>query len=70
MLASIILCPSIQGKGKLKNASVRAKQARGLFAKAVIENFIEPPKGLKEMVLEGYGYSDVHSRPLEWFFIR
>ena len=59
-----------QNGTKLKNIPVRAKQARGLFARAVITNRIQDPVNLKSLTLDGYLYSDKHSVPLEWFFIR
>ena len=55
---------------RLKNNSVRAKQARGLFARAVIEDKIQNPDTLKDLCLDGYAYSGQSSSPAEWFFIR
>jgi len=56
--------------GSLKNNSVRSKQARGLFARTVIEHKIQNPEDLKALCPEGYAYSEGHSSPAEWFFIR
>lgn len=56
-------------KGRLKNIAVRAKQNRGIFTKAVIENLIQSPDSLKEMTIGGYAYSPDLSSPNEWFFI-
>jgi cytoplasmic iron level regulating protein YaaA (DUF328/UPF0246 family) len=55
---------------KLKNNSVRAKQARGLFAREVILNRIQDPEDLKSLSPEGYVFSQDHSGPADWFFIR
>lgn len=55
---------------KLKNIPVRAKQARGIFARAVILNRIQTPSNLKTLSPDGYVYSERHSNALEWFFIR
>jgi len=56
--------------GKLKNNSVRAKQARGLFARTTIENRIQNPEDIKPLTPEGYAYSHNLSSPHEWVFIR
>ena len=55
---------------KLKNLSVRAKQARGVFARAVITGRIQDPGALKTLSPGGYVYSENHSSASEWVFIR
>lgn len=55
---------------RLRNNSVRAKQARGLFARTVIEHRIQNPEELKALPPEGYAYSGEHCSPAEWVFIR
>ncbi len=57
-------------EGTLKNIPVRAKQARGLFARYIIQNAISDPEHLKQVSIEDYAYSKALSSPMEWFFIR
>ena len=57
-------------KGKLKNLSVRAKQARGLFAGKIIQKKLTNAKAIKKLTLAGYGYATDLSTKTEWFFIR
>lgn len=59
-----------QAGGKLKNNSVRAKQARGLFAREIIRRRIEAPQEINPLSPEGYAFSKTHSRSGDWFFIR
>lgn len=54
---------------KLKNNSVRAKQARGVFARTVIDKRLQDPEPLKSLSPEGYAYSREHSSSMEWIFI-
>jgi len=56
--------------GKLKNLSVRAKQARGLFASEIIQKKITNVNAIKKIALADYGYAKVLSSTAEWFFIR
>jgi len=56
--------------GKLKNITVRAKQARGLFAFHIIQSAMKNPADLKTISLDGYTYSKTLSSRLEWFFTR
>ncbi len=56
--------------GKLKNLSVRAKQARGAFAAHIIKNSITRPDELQQICVDGYRYEEDHSSHQEWFFIR
>jgi len=56
--------------GKLKNITVRAKQARGLFASHIIQSAMKNPADLKTISLDGYTYSKTLSSRLEWFFTR
>ena len=55
---------------KLKNISVRAKQARGFFARKIIQDKIYQPDDIKHLCVEGYTYSQTGSTSAEWFFIR
>jgi len=55
---------------KLKNNAVRAKQARGIFARAVIQHRIQDPETLKTLCPAGYTYSAPHSSLSELFFIQ
>ena len=55
---------------KLKNLSVRAKQARGAFAGHIIRRGITDPLALKEEAIDGYGFDPELSTEREWFFIR
>jgi len=57
-------------KGVLKNLSVRAKQARGLFASQIIQKKITNPNAVKKISLADYGYEKDLSSKTEWFFIR
>ncbi len=57
-------------KEKLKNLSVRAKQARGLFAGEIIQKKITNANAIKEITLAGYEYKKNLSTETEWFFIR
>jgi len=57
-------------KGKLKNLSVRAKQARGLFASEIIQKKLVDANAIKDITLSGYGYEEDLSTKTEWFFIR
>jgi len=59
-----------QADGKLKNITVRAKQARGSFARHIIRRALTDPKDLKQAVVDGYAYSQNLSSDREWFFIR
>ena len=53
----------------LKINSVRAKQARGLFARAVIQGRIQAPDDLKDVSIQGYEYSTPLSDSREWVFL-
>ncbi len=79
--SSILNCDSIKNRmirfqfrekvnGSLKNLSVRAKQARGLFARKIVMDQLLTPDDLKQVCLDGYTFSKEFSSPLEWFFIR
>ncbi len=57
-------------KGKLKNLSVRAKQARGLFAGMIIQKNLAQANAVKKITLAGYEYAKDLSTRTEWFFIR
>lgn len=57
-------------QGKLKNVPVRAKQARGLFARHIIQNAWTDPDNLKQVSIDGYTYAPDLSSPREWFFTR
>lgn len=59
-----------KSKNKLKNISVRAKQARGFFARKIIQDKISQPGDIKHLCVEGYTYSQTDSTSAEWFFIR
>ena len=56
--------------GRLKNLSVRAKQARGAFAAYIIQNRISRPEALKQACIDGYEFEAELSSDQEWFFIR
>ena len=55
---------------RLKNISVRAKQARGAFARYIIQQGLDSPAPLKSVIVDGYAYHADLSCPGEWFFIR
>lgn len=57
-------------KDKLKNQSVRAKQARGLFAAQIIQQQITDAAAIKKIILADYAYSEDLSSNTEWFFVR
>lgn len=57
-------------KDKLKNQSVRAKQARGLFAAQIIQHQITDAAAIKKIILADYAYSEDLSSDTEWFFVR
>ncbi|MBA3011356.1 MAG: peroxide stress protein YaaA, partial [Proteobacteria bacterium] len=57
-------------KGKLKNLSVRAKQARGLFAGEIIRKKLTDVRDLKNIILSDYEYAKDLSSRTEWFFVR
>ena len=60
-----------EGRGHdLKNVSVRAKQARGAFARYIIQQNLASPDVLKDVSLDGYEYDSGLSSPGEWFFTR
>lgn len=59
-----------QAGEKLKNITVRAKQARGSFARHIIRRALTDPKDLKQAEIDGYAYSQDLSSDREWFFIR
>ncbi len=59
-----------QAGKKLNNITVRAKQARGGFARHIIRGALTDPENLKQAVIEGYAYSKALSSDREWFFIR
>lgn len=56
--------------GKLKNVAVRAKQARGAFAAAIIAQRISRLQDLKAACIDGYTYDRDLSSDREWFFVR
>jgi cytoplasmic iron level regulating protein YaaA (DUF328/UPF0246 family) len=57
-------------KGKLKNQSVRTKQARGLFTGKIIQKKLTNAEEIKEITLSDYSYAEDLSSKTEWFFIR
>jgi uncharacterized protein len=57
-------------KDKLKAQSVRAKQARGLFAAQIIQQQMTKATAIKKITLAGYAYSVDLSTNTEWFFVR
>ncbi len=57
-------------EGKLKNITVRTKQARGRFAGHIIRKALTDPEPLKQTVIDGYTYSSALSSDRHWFFIR
>lgn len=56
--------------GKYSIIAIFAKKARGLMSDFIIKNKIEEPEQLKIFNLEGYEYSEQHSKAGEWVFIR
>jgi cytoplasmic iron level regulating protein YaaA (DUF328/UPF0246 family) len=56
--------------GQLKNLPIRAKQARGIFARAIITQDIAQPEHLKDIFVDGYQFSKRLSSDWEWFFVR
>ncbi|WDP84209.1 MAG: YaaA family protein [Desulfobacter sp.] len=59
-----------QTEKKLKNIPVQAKQARGYFARYMIQQRITRPGKMKKIAIEGYAYEERLSSENEWFFIR
>jgi cytoplasmic iron level regulating protein YaaA (DUF328/UPF0246 family) len=57
-------------KGKLKNLSVRAKQARGLFTRNIIQEKLTKANDIKKISFEDYCYAEDLSTKTQWFFIR
>ncbi|MDR2223162.1 MAG: peroxide stress protein YaaA [Flavobacteriaceae bacterium] len=56
--------------GKLKVISFFAKKARGMMVRYIIDNNIEDIEGLKGFNIEGYGFSEEHSKNNNLVFIR
>lgn len=56
--------------GKYSIIAIFAKKARGLMSDFIIKNKIEEAELLKTFNLEGYEYSEQHSKEGEWVFIR
>ena len=56
--------------GKMKNIPVRAKQARGRFARHIIRCGLSRSGDLKQTDIDGYVFSRELSSDREWFFIR
>ncbi|MBU0970078.1 MAG: YaaA family protein [Proteobacteria bacterium] len=56
--------------GNLKNLSVRAKQARGLFAGEIIRKKLTDVRDVKKIILSDYEYTKDLSSRTEWFFVR
>jgi cytoplasmic iron level regulating protein YaaA (DUF328/UPF0246 family) len=57
-------------KGKLKNLSVRAKQARGLFTRNIIQEKLTKANDIKKISFEDYCYAEDLSTETQWFFVR
>ena len=56
--------------GRYKFLSFYAKKARGLMARYIIENRVSTLKGLKDLDVAGYYYSESQSRGDNWVFLR
>ncbi|MCL4109874.1 UNVERIFIED_CONTAM: hypothetical protein GTU68_028783 [Idotea baltica] len=56
--------------GELKFISFNAKKARGMMSKFIVNNNIDNENDLKGFDTEGYYFSQEHSSPSEWLFIR
>ena len=56
--------------GTLKNIAVRAKQARGAFAREIIRKGFSSHGDLKAASIDGYVYAEDLSSEMEWFFVR
>lgn len=56
--------------GKLKTVSFFAKRARGVFARWMVQESVEFPKGLKVFNLEGYSFNQEASSERLWVFSR
>ncbi|MDR0230073.1 MAG: peroxide stress protein YaaA [Flavobacteriaceae bacterium] len=56
--------------GKLKVISFFAKKARGMMVRYIIDNNIEDIEGLKGFNVDGYGFSEEHSKNNNLVFIR
>jgi len=55
---------------RLKNQSVRAKQARGIFTGGIIQKKITSANAIMKLAISGYKYEKDLSSRTEWFFIR
>jgi cytoplasmic iron level regulating protein YaaA (DUF328/UPF0246 family) len=71
-LEAAIITPQFKEfkNGKYSIIAIFAKKARGLMTDFIIKNRIEKPEQLKTFNLEGYEYSEQHSKAGEWVFIR
>ncbi|MGK0360450.1 MAG: cytoplasmic iron level regulating protein YaaA (DUF328/UPF0246 family) [Bradymonadia bacterium] len=71
-LAGPVLTPVFQEEsdGELKTISFYAKQARGMFARYMVDMQLETPAGLKDFDRGGYRYDDALSTDDEWVFRR
>ena len=56
--------------GKYRVAGIRAKLARGMMTRYVIQNRVERAEDIKLFNEEGYSYDDNLSSPEEWVFTR
>ncbi|MEZ5473217.1 MAG: peroxide stress protein YaaA [Marinicella sp.] len=56
--------------GKTRVIGFFAKKARGMMAKALIQNKINHPEVIKSVVIDGYQYNDSLSKGNDWVFER
>ena len=71
-LAGPVITPVFkeESDGQLKVISFYAKQARGMFARYMVDARLETPAGLKGFDRAGYRYDDALSTANEWVFRR
>ncbi|WP_434778262.1 peroxide stress protein YaaA [Neisseria sp. Ec49-e6-T10] len=67
-----VITPVFKDKknGQYKIISFYAKRARGLMVKYAAQHQLKTPEELKQFDLEGYYYSEEHSKQNEWVFLR
>lgn len=56
--------------GKLKTVAIYAKQARGMMLHYITKNQIGTSEDIKGFDYENYAYSEAHSKPNEFIFVR
>ena len=72
LLAGEVITPVFKDckNGNYKIISFYAKKARGLMAAYIVQNRLNEVEQLKRFDAEGYYYSEAHSSPKGWVFLR